>query len=59
MYVQDSQWMDKGPWYNTTICKKINGQSFKDYLETGRKYRCEFMCSVNFCDKDYVSIPGD
>ena len=33
MYAQVSQWMEKGPWYNTTICTKQNGQIFGDYLK--------------------------
>ena len=47
MDVIGSQWMDKGPWYNTTICTKLNGQIFKDYFKTGRKDRYEFMCAVD------------
>ena len=37
----------KGLWYNKTICTKLNGQIFKDYLKTGHKERYELMCSVD------------
>ena len=30
---EDSQWIDEGRWYNTTICKKLNVQIFIDYLK--------------------------
>ena len=47
MDVQDSQWMNKGPWYNITIWKQLNGRSFEYYLKTGTKDRYELMCSVD------------
>ena len=46
MNVEDSQFMDKVSWYNTNICKKLNGQSFEDYFRTIPKDRYEFICSV-------------
>ena len=36
----------KTPWYNTTICTKLNGQIFEDYFKTGRKDGYELMCAV-------------
>ena len=50
MGVQDSQCMDKGTWYNTIICTKLNGKIFENYFKIGRKYRYELMCSVDSCD---------
>ena len=45
MAVIESKWMDKGMWYNTTMCIKLNGQIL-EYLKTGRKYRYELLCAV-------------
>ena len=39
MDVQVSQWMEKGPWYNTTIFTRLNGQSLEEELKTGRRDR--------------------
>ena len=51
--------MNKVPCYNTTICTKLDGQSFEDYLKTERNDRYELMCSVDAFDKQYVSITYD
>ena len=37
MDVQGSRWIDKSPWYNTTICSKPNGQSFEDLKKQGAR----------------------
>ena len=44
---EDTQWTDKGPCYNTTICTELNGQIFKDTFKIGHKDRYDFMCYVN------------
>ena len=59
MAVIGSQYMDKGPWYNTTICTKLNGQIFKDYLKTGRKDRYELICGDYEYGRQNVSINDD
>ena len=59
MAVQGSQWVGKAPWYNTTICKKRNLQSFEAYFKTVRNDRHEFMCSANVYDKEHVTMPDD
>ena len=51
--------MDKIPWYNTTICTKLNSQSFEDYFKTGRKDRYEMMYYIGVYDKEHVSMPDD
>ena len=56
MSAQVVQWMDKVPWYNTTIFTKLNGQIFKDYFITGRKYRYELMCAFDAYEKLHLSI---
>ena len=51
MDIEDTQWTDKDPRYNTTICTKINGQSFEDYLKTGHKDRYDLICYVDAYNK--------
>ena len=46
MEVQSRQWMEKVPWYYTTICSQLNGHIFEAF-STGRKDRYEFMCDVD------------
>ena len=50
--------MDKDPWYNTTICMKLNGQSFKYYFKSERKDGYELMFYFDAYDKYYVSVLG-
>ena len=52
MDVEDSQWMEKGPWYNKTI-------RFEDYFRTGCKDRYELIFYLDVYDKEYVSMPYD
>ena len=33
MSVKGNQFMDKVPWYNKTICTKLNAQIFEEYLK--------------------------
>ena len=28
----NSEWMTGGPWYNTSICKKLHGKCSRDLL---------------------------
>ena len=36
MDLEGNQCTGKVPWYNTIICKKLNGQSFRDYFKQDR-----------------------
>ena len=51
--------MNKVPWYNTTICSKLNNQIFKDYFKTGGKDSYALMCAVGAYYKEHVSILDD
>ena len=51
--------MDKDPCYNITICTKLIGKIFKNYLETKRKDKKYLMCSIDACGKEYVSMHDD
>ena len=37
-------WLNKGPWYNTSICSKLHGSSFEDFITQARTYRYNIMC---------------
>ena len=39
-------WLNKGPWYNTSICLKLHGSRFKDFITQARTYRYNLMCSL-------------
>ena len=36
--------MNKGPWYNTSICSKLHGIRFEDFIELARTDRYNLMC---------------
>ena len=56
MNVQDSHWTDKGPCYNTTIIKKVNGKIFKNYFKTGHKDSYELINAADAYNKENVHI---
>ena len=39
-------WLDKGPWYNTSICSKLHGSRFEDFITQARTYRYNLMFSL-------------
>ena len=59
MNLEDTQWREKGIWYNRTICKKLNGQIFEDYLKTGQKDRYEFLFYVDTYDIIHPSVTNN
>ena len=32
-------WLNKGPWYNISICSKLHGSRFDDFITQARAYR--------------------
>ena len=58
-------WLNKGPWYNTAICSRLNGSLFEDFITHARTDRYDIMCSIFEHDKkqpayeDYESSIGD
>ena len=32
MDIQNSDWLTGGPWYNTSICKKLHGKLFEGFI---------------------------
>ena len=39
-------WLNKGPWYNTSICSKLHGSMFENFITQARTYRYNLMCSL-------------
>ena len=54
-------WLDKGPWYNTSICPKLHGSMFEDFIAQAITDRYNIMCSLVAHDKlqpDYKDDEG-
>ena len=43
--------MNKGPWYNTSVCLKLHGSMFEDCIMHSRTDRYNIMCSSVEYDK--------
>ena len=39
-------WLNKGPWYNTSICSVLHGSRFEDFITQARTDRYKLMCSL-------------
>ena len=39
-------WLNKGPWYNTDICSKLQGIIFEDFITHARTDTYNLMCSL-------------
>ena len=44
-------YLNEGPWYNTTICSRLHGSLFKHFITHARTGRYNLMCSVVAHDK--------
>ena len=44
-------WLNRGPWYNTSICLKFRGSKFEDFITQARTDRYNLMCSLVAHDK--------
>ena len=44
-------WLNKGPWYNTSICSKLHGTVFDDFIINDGKDRCNIMWYITAHDK--------
>ena len=51
----NSDWMTGGPWYNTSICKKLHGKVFEGFIINARTDRYSIMCSIDAHEKEYQS----
>ena len=58
-------WLNKGPWYNTSICSKLHESRFEDFITQARTYQYNLMCylvahdSLQLYYKDDESSIGD
>ena len=43
----NSEWMTGGPWYNTSICNKLNRKVFKRFNRNSRTDRYNVMCPID------------
>ena len=39
-------WLNKGPWYNISICLKFHGSRFEDFITREITDRYDIMCSL-------------
>ena len=44
-------WLNKGPWYNKSICLKLHGSMFEDFITQARTDRYNLMCFLVAHDK--------
>ena len=44
-------WLNEGPWYNTSICLKLHGSMFEDFITHKRTDRYNIMCYLVAHDK--------
>ena len=61
----NEDWLNKDPWYNTSICLKLHGSMFENFITHARTDRYNLMCSLFGHDKlqpnyeDDENILGD
>ena len=51
--------MTSGPWYNTSICKKLHGKVFAGYIINARTERYHIMWYIDAHGKEYQSSCDD
>ena len=59
MEKHNSEWITGGPWYNTSICKKIHGKLFEGFIRNVRTDRYNIMCSIDAHKKEHPSYCDD
>ena len=40
-----------GPWYNTSICKKLHGKVFEEFMRNSITDRYNLICSIDAHEK--------
>ena len=43
--------MTGGPWYNTSICKKIHGKKIEGFITNARNKRYNIICDIDAHEK--------
>ena len=49
----NSEWMTCGPWYNTSIFKKLYGKVFEGFIRNEITERYNIMCSIDAHEKEH------
>ena len=56
MEKHSSCWITCGPWYNTSICKKLHDKLFEEFIINERTDRYNLMCSIEAHEKNYHNM---
>ena len=48
--------MTGGPWYNTSICKKIHGKEIEEFITNAITGIYNIMCSIDAHKKESIRI---
>ena len=49
-------WLDKVPWYSTSICSKLHGKLFEDFIIHARIDRYNLTCYIISHDKNNLHM---
>ena len=52
-------WKTGGPWYNTSVCKKIHWAVLENYIRNERTDIYKLMCSIDAHEKHQKSSVDD
>ena len=42
--INHQHWLDKGPWYYTSICSRLHGILFEDFITHARTNKYNLLC---------------
>ena len=51
IYQRNQDWTTGGPWYNTSICQKIHGIVFEEFIRNEITDRYNLMCYIDEHEK--------
>ena len=52
-------WITRGPLYNTSICKKVHGKMFEEFIRNSRTDRYNFKCYIDAHEKNNPAVNDD
>ena len=52
MEIQNSYYITGGPWYNTSIWKKLHGKLFESFIINARTDRYNIMCCIDAYERE-------
>ena len=53
MDIQNPYWLTGGPWYKTSICKKLDENVFEGFIINAITDRYHIMCSIDTYEKEH------